>query len=396
MSIKLFLKFFIGIILSAIGIFFAFGWLILLLDKYDDSTILFIITLIFIIPGILLLIKASKEYKNLHQSNRLTTINEPENTQMILPIENTNNQTNSEPFQSEQPEINYIEKDGDIPTPPGAVISYLDACALYFWEGKHTNYKIPQYYLRDAFGKNVGPALQKLLQMGFLKYSNIDRNISLKTVPELKAILSERNLKISGRKTELIQRIIENIPENELNELFPVSVYEITSAGEQAAEPYSIIFESNRMSLGFSYYRLLQEKANNPNKSNEVILAQMLYHDLQATLQKQQVHGFRNSISHTKSFMRQMGELQFALDCGILDYFFFVQDIQTFPARNYDQQNYFLTVALEKDARDINLSLEQLLQRFESVLKSINPFGLATDDNISKTISYFQKGLNIK
>ena len=192
MSIKLFLKFFIGIILSAIGIFFAFGWLILLLDKYDDSTILFIITLIFIIPGILLLIKASKEYKNLHQSNRLTTINEPENTQMILPIENTNNQTNSEPFQSEQPEINYIEKDGDIPTPPGAVISYLDACALYFWEGKHTNYKIPQYYLRDAFGKNVGPALQKLLQMGFLKYSNIDRNISLKTVPELKAILSER------------------------------------------------------------------------------------------------------------------------------------------------------------------------------------------------------------
>lgn len=40
MSIKLFLKFFIGIILSAIGIFFAFGWLILLLDKYDDSTIL--------------------------------------------------------------------------------------------------------------------------------------------------------------------------------------------------------------------------------------------------------------------------------------------------------------------------------------------------------------------
>ena len=73
-----------------------------------------------------------------------------------------------------------------------------------------------------------------------------------------------------------------------------------------------------------------------------------------------------------------------------------MQDIQTFPARNYDQQNYFLTVALEKDARDINLSLEQLLQRFESVLKSINPFGLATDDNISKTISYFQKGLNIK
>ena len=246
------------------------------------------------------------------------------------------------------------------------------------------------------FGKNVGPALQKLLQMRFLKYSNIDRNISLKTVPELKSILSERNLKISGRKTELIQRIIENIPENELNELFPVSVYEITPAGEQAAEPYSIIFESNRMSLGFSYYRLLQEKANNPNKSNEVILAQMLYHDLQATLQKQQVHGFRNSISHTKSFMRQMGELQFALDCGILDYFFFVQDIQTFPTRNYDQQNYFLTVALEKDARDINLSLEQLLQRFESVLKSINPFGLATDDNISKTISYFQKGLNIK
>lgn len=53
--------------------------------------------------------------------------------------------------QTEQPRTAYIEKDEDVPTPLGAVISYRDARALYFWEGKHTDYKIPQYYLRDAF-----------------------------------------------------------------------------------------------------------------------------------------------------------------------------------------------------------------------------------------------------
>ena len=51
------------------------------------------------------------------------------------------------------------------------------------------------------------PALHRLLDGGYLEISDIETNISLKTIPDLKAILEEHELKATGKKGELVQRI---------------------------------------------------------------------------------------------------------------------------------------------------------------------------------------------
>ena len=63
-------------------------------------------------------------------------------------------------------EISYrhIDTDEGVPTPKGTVLSYLDAGALKFWNGKTTDYEIPEYYRTTAFGRNVLPAKDRLLE----------------------------------------------------------------------------------------------------------------------------------------------------------------------------------------------------------------------------------------
>ena len=97
-------------------------------------------------------------------------------------------------------ETRSIDPDENVITPKGAQISYLDARALNIWDGRRTDFEIPSHYSESAFGRNVGPALKRLLHGGYLDIGDIEESINLKKVPELKAILADKELKVSGNK----------------------------------------------------------------------------------------------------------------------------------------------------------------------------------------------------
>lgn len=66
----------------------------------------------------------------------------------------------------------------------------------------------------------MSPALHRLLDGGYLEISDIETNISLKTIPDLKAVLAEHDLKTTGKKGELVQRLLNNVPIEELERFF--------------------------------------------------------------------------------------------------------------------------------------------------------------------------------
>ena len=59
----------------------------------------------------------------------------------------------------------------------GAKLTYSDAEALRYWNGKPTSFEIPAYYSESAFGRNAGPALRRLLAGGFLTTGDIRKSI---------------------------------------------------------------------------------------------------------------------------------------------------------------------------------------------------------------------------
>jgi len=289
---------------------------------------------------------------------------------------------------------NSIDEDEQIKTPKGAELSYLDARALKFWGGKRTDYKVPPYYEDSAFGRNVGPALNRLLRGGYLETSGLEGNISLKTVPELKEILSAHKLKVSGKKSELVCRLLNSLPEQGLRELFPTGVYIITEKGNRALESYSIIECNDNHRLGFSYYRLLQEREKaSPQDSNEVILTRLLSKEIQDCYKNRNRARFQTAITKTGRFMSEIGEAERAFECYVLGFFIYAMDIRKCPDLNRSVESYYLASLIESCGRNGGYSLEQVIEKMKKVLKENQPFGLATPLNIKFAISMFKKSL---
>lgn len=77
---------------------------------------------------------------------------------------------------------------------------------------------------------------------------------------ELKAMLKEKGLKISGRKEELVQRLVDNCPNEMLEATKDVILYRCTATGKQLAEIYSETEKAKRDSAEREVFNLLDQE----------------------------------------------------------------------------------------------------------------------------------------
>lgn len=289
-----------------------------------------------------------------------------------------------------------IDEEAEYPAFRSSPLNYLDSRALRFWANKRTDFQIPAYYAETAFGRNLAPARERLLSDGYLTLGNMEQRIALKKVPELKAILSDKELKVSGTKKELIYRILEHFDPDALEDLFPVNVYKITEKGESALAPYSIVDANAAHSLGLSYYRLLQAKEENPGKTDNEILTQLLSEDIQRCYCEQNRSGYQNAITTTGRFMREIGEVQLSFDCFSLSFFMWTRDIEQLEMTNAGPQSFYLAKNLEEIGRLCGYDLEQLAAAFREAISQNDPFALGTSHNIEHALRIFKESLGVK
>lgn len=111
---------------------------------------------------------------------------------------------------------------------------------IHWIDGKPSNVHFPKYF-SYTYGLHPEKSVAKLLREGFItEAASIDALKSLKVV-ELKEILRENKLKVSGRKQELIDRIGEHLSEDEIDAYVQHKPLVKTSKGEQALDHYYYI-----------------------------------------------------------------------------------------------------------------------------------------------------------
>lgn len=290
-----------------------------------------------------------------------------------------------------------VDTDEGVPTLKGISLSYLDAKALNFWDGKRTDFKVPDYYSNSAFGRNVTPALTRLLNKGYLDMGDTRKRISLKQIPELKAVLSEHNLKISGRKAELIQRLIDNLPSEKLNAIFPVNVYEITDKGLAVLEAYSIYFDNENLGLGFPHYRLMQEKEKNPQSDNESIFLRLLAENINRASKSGVPEQYRIAVQQMARFLDTIGRSSTAMQYHCLSFFMFWHRNTVELRINTTPDVYgYMAKAIDRCGQMCGYSLEQTLREFQQALKTHNPFGFCTNRNISLALNAFKSAISVQ
>ncbi|HHX60381.1 MAG TPA: SAP domain-containing protein [Epulopiscium sp.] len=114
---------------------------------------------------------------------------------------------------------------------PHEILALDYAHTFYTHENSFQGFWWYKYGVRD-----VQAVLSSLNDRGFLQIGDIGSALEKQNVSVLKEVLRKYDLKVSGKKVELIERVIDNIPEEEIKALFPKRTYALTELGKAALE----------------------------------------------------------------------------------------------------------------------------------------------------------------
>lgn len=112
----------------------------------------------------------------------------------------------------------------------------------------------PDDYSAKVFYDNYGigdvkPYFDKLIAEDFLCVSDTKTILQKSTVPTIRRFLADTGHAVKGRKDELIQYILDNIPEETINDAFPQKYYMLTDKGTSEVEESKYLTEGAHMGL---------------------------------------------------------------------------------------------------------------------------------------------------
>jgi len=108
----------------------------------------------------------------------------------------------------------------------------------YHVDGKN-NYQSFWWYRYGV--RNVSVILSSLTERGFLQAGGLHAALNMQKVSELKDLLKSHGLKQVGNKSDLVVRIAEEIPEDDIAQQYKRRTYSLTESGEDALEGSSYV-----------------------------------------------------------------------------------------------------------------------------------------------------------
>ncbi len=108
---------------------------------------------------------------------------------------------------------------------------------------------IPQCF-EYRYGINSNDSVERLLKLKYAILCNATDSLVELTSLQLKNILKLKHLKVSGKKQELLDLIVDNFKEDELKNLFELRKYKITNSGKELLNTYSSIIKKHGIKKG--------------------------------------------------------------------------------------------------------------------------------------------------
>lgn len=101
---------------------------------------------------------------------------------------------------------------------------------------------IPQYF-EYRYGVNSDESIELLKKLGYIEVCSAKDSLDALTMPDLKSILKASKLEVKGKKSELLERIMLNISEEEVAKEFELRKYRILPEGSKVLEKYDDIIQ---------------------------------------------------------------------------------------------------------------------------------------------------------
>lgn len=183
-------------------------------------------------------------------------------------------------------------------------------------DGHKIGDEFPKYF-KYQYGADTDILAQKALENNHLSKSNNLYNVEKSKVSEIKIILKKHCLKVSGRKKDLIERIAENLTEEDIKSDFPDSYYTLTDNGRNfVKENDHIIYyhkSQNLTEIPIEIYHELLKDNNDTNLKYEIALELL---DKNASKERENRNWglYRNSLLSKAYVYEDINEYKLALD----------------------------------------------------------------------------------
>ena len=237
-------------------------WVVIILLIILAIALPHISVLIMIISFLIYFFRIKK--KNINPKKRNTKNSKKKESQTQNKQENINNI-------SSYIESNYINQNNYYPDSLLLDGLKVGEILLIEWLSNKKQSSLPPQYFAATYNINTNTSITKLKHHNFIRTATPSESlISLKVI-DLKNILKLNNLKMSGNKSELIQRIIDNISESEYAHRLSPS-WHLTKKGQRIVDKYDLIIWTHKNgSKDFTVTPLTVLPYLNSGKSNEEI-----------------------------------------------------------------------------------------------------------------------------
>ena len=109
--------------------------------------------------------------------------------------------------------------------------------------------------------------LESLFERGFICFANVKESVKNTKVTELKELLLKKGEKISGKKNELVNRVLEVYNSDELEQIFPEKRYTLTALGQEEVHENEYVLYCHRK----GYVTPWEMNALMHNRTNESV-----------------------------------------------------------------------------------------------------------------------------
>lgn len=111
-------------------------------------------------------------------------------------------------------------------------INKSDLILLKYLDGFETSMEPPHYFVFEH-NLDIENCIKKFLARKLLQISSVEYSLSKLTIAQLKNLLSDFNLKSSGKKQELLDRLLTNVSKEKLTALELKKYYVLTDSGKE-------------------------------------------------------------------------------------------------------------------------------------------------------------------
>lgn len=170
----------------------------------------------------------------------------------------------------------YINYDNTEAKPDDNYLAPAEILLLSYMDGMKIDRKLPNYF-NMIYGLDTGRSYEKIKSKGYITYAPIEYALNREIMSELKNILKENDLKVSGKKAELVERICENVPRDALSK-YENMYYKTTQEGQKilANNEHVKYFHEKYGDFGIDVNEADNYKNKHPEMSNYEILINIL------------------------------------------------------------------------------------------------------------------------